>query len=85
LDITLDVTDPAEDLDMEKLSFTWEVILIQPKQMEIQLIFSNPAYISMNPLPDWISVRFLDPLLFRYKYGYELEPSSAKISSEIGK
>ena len=38
----------GEDTDVEKIGYTWNVVSVGTRSMDLQLNFENPLYISIN-------------------------------------
>ena len=64
--------DPALMQDPTKVALSWNVTYLGPSEMQLQLKFDNPLYISVEIEPDTLVINFDDEALFVSKQGIKI-------------
>ena len=80
----------GEDSDIEKIGYTWDVVSMGTRSMELQLNFENPLYISVNSDSEKLVVVFNDGTALLSEDGLPLDLANEdntplKIEREIPK
>ena len=57
----------------DKLGFTWEIIAMTERSLELQLDFEHPSYISMTELPESLEIQINGGQFFFSAEGVTIE------------
>lgn len=64
---------PGQDTDPEKVDFSWEVLRMSKRSMDLQLAFENPLYISTKQDKEKLEIVFNDRIAFLSEAGLPLD------------
>ena len=65
----------SDDSDPKNLKFTWDVVAMYKRKLELQLNFEKPLYVSTAEEPEYLEVRLLDTYMFISEEGLPLVPT----------
>ena len=64
------------DSDPEKLGYSWEVLRMNQRSLEIQVTFQNPLYVSVQGESEQVEIKINDGTAFISSEGLPLELTS---------
>ena len=64
---------PAFTQEPENVAMEWELVNYSPSEIELQLVFEKPLYISFEKEPDILTVEFADKDLFITNEGIQIQ------------
>ena len=64
------------DSDPEKLGYSWEVLRMNQRSLEIQVTFQNPLYVSVQDESEQVEIKINDGTAFISSEGLPLELTS---------
>ena len=74
---------PGQGQNEKDLGFTWYVTNQTSSELEIQVQFNNPWYVSSGYSPDKMLIKFNDPMLFLGKNGFLIDRNQRVIEKVI--
>ena len=73
---------PGQDTEFESTGFTWDVLKMRKRSMELQLTFENPLVISSKNDKEKLEIAIYDRTAFLSEVGLPLGHDPSVISSD---